>query len=277
MSRLFILGLLITNTVFGGPPVGADSCQCNTSANQSPLFLFTAGYRIPVNKGNILNSGHGLYFEGGLNAGKLISKRTVIGIYAGWAWRDIAWHTSFNEKFIADYTSSTATNEGRFSNTDSAIVATSSELIASKKGNSLGMPGCETNSFHNYSLYYGVVVKLPYRIIPALKVYTGTTRSHFRGNGYLLGGKTDYTIFELRRRMYGCEVVVFRGLPKSSHANLGALSLYYEVSNFYNGSLYVDDGNQTRTIAFRNFIHSSVLKKYSKEMAFGVKFAYTIF
>lgn len=37
-----------------------------------------------------------LYFEPGINPGHLVSKKLVIGFFAGWAWKDRLWGTSFN-------------------------------------------------------------------------------------------------------------------------------------------------------------------------------------
>jgi hypothetical protein len=253
-----------------------DSCALCKSKKPSSLFLFTAGYRMPVNKNAIINSGHGFYFEGGINAGRLISKTSVVGLYAGWAWKDGLWSTHFNNEFVKDYNAS-LNKEASFSSLDSAIISTASQLIGTKKGSSVTMPGCEMRSFHNYSLYYGVMVKLPGRFAPIVKVYTGSTRSHYQGGGNLVAKNTDYAIFQIRRAMYGCELMLFKGFPRSSGLNVASFSVYYERCDFYNATLYYDDGERSRSISLKKYAAPSFLTKYKNEMTWGLKLACTVF
>jgi hypothetical protein len=254
-----------------------DSCVLLKFApyNESSLFLFTAGYKVPVNKSIILNSGYGLYFEGGINPGKYISKKIIIGLYVGWAWRDGLWSTSFNNNFASGFSSS-INKEAGLSSLDSSVVSVSSGLFSNTKGRSVNMPGCEMNSFHNYSLYYGLMFKLPFKYSPVLKVYMGTTHSHYQGPGNIITKEKDYNIFQLRRAMYGCELIVFRGLQKSKSKSTGTLSVYFENCNFYNSSLYFTDGNQNTNIPLKKFISASFLQKYRNEVAWGFKLSLAV-
>jgi len=276
----FLLIILYPFSTFAFP---GDSINLpNKSQEKSPLLLFTAGYRMPVNKNSIINSGHGLYFEGGINPTHFVTKNLVIGTYIGWAWKDNAWSTSFNSNFLKDYQPSI--NSDFNSSLDSMIISRSKEILSNNKGRSLTMPGCEMKSFHNYSLYYGIIIKLPYQYIPIIKLYTGTTRSHFQGGGNIITKQGDYNIIQLRRAMYGCELIIFRGMnakpkdssPKNSFFQKIGLSIYYEYCDFYNSSLYFDDGTHQRTIPLKRFISNSTLKKYRSEMVWGFKLSYSI-
>ena len=255
----------------------------NKSQHQTSLFLFTAGYRTPVNKNIIINSGHGVYLEAGINIGRLISKEHVVGIYAGYAWMDRFWSTSFNTNFLNDYNKSINTEQS-FSQLDSSVINVSSSIFKKAKGNDIALPGCTMNSFHNYSLYYGVMIKLPIKYLPIVKVYTGTTRSHLQGDGNIASKEKDYNIFQLRRPMYGCELIILKGLQKfiknkskaaSLHNNLG-LSIYYEYCNFSNASLYFYDGSNRTNIPIKRFVNSGFLTKYKNEMAWGFRLSFYI-
>ena len=252
--------------------------------DNSSLFLFTAGYKMPVNTNAIINSGHGLYFEGGVNPGHLISKKLVVGFYVGWAFMDRFWSTSFKNDFTNDYSAS-INKEKNFSSFDSAVIYSSADLFKGQKGRSVTLPGCQMRSFHDYSLYYGLVIKLPYKYVPVVKVYTGSTRSYFMGDGNIVTPNQDYSIFELRRMMYGCELIIFRGLQGKSndltqkypsYKNTGMLSIYYESNNFYNSTLHFDNGNQKTEIPLRNFVSSSFLQKYRSDVYFGLKLSFSI-
>lgn len=256
----------------------------NRSSKESSLFLFTAGYKIPVNKNIIINSGHGLYIEGGVNPGHLISKNLVFGFYVGWAFQDRLWSTSFNQNFSNDFSAS-INKEQNYSGLDSAVIYSSSDLLKNTKGNSITLPGCEMKSFHNYSYYYGVVLKLPYKYVPIIKLYTGTTRTYYQGSGNIATKQKDYNIFEIRRIMYGCELVIFKGVQnllsnkikkRPSNKNTGALSVYYESCNFSNSSLYFYDGINRTEIALRRFTNTSFLNKYKNEIAWGLKLSFFI-
>ena len=48
--------------------------------------------------------------------------------------------------------------------------------------------------------------------MPIIKIYTATTRSHYQGSGNIATNQTNYNIFELQRVMYGCKLVIFKGI-----------------------------------------------------------------
>jgi hypothetical protein len=244
------------------------------------FILFSAGYRMPVNKNPVINSDHGVYVETGFNPARFFSPDAVIGVYAGWGWRDHLWATSFNEDFARQYRSSV--NTEALNGADSAIVHFSKELIGSKSGRSFPIPGCETNSFHNYSLYYGIVLR-PKEGLPALKLYTGSKRSHYQGTEHLLDGQAEYIIVQLRRKMYGAELLFRdpvrrlagkRNLPEWL-ANTG-ISVYYEYSDLSSSSLYFEEGARQAQLRLRHFMKSTFFTSYKKEQVFGCKISYTI-
>lgn len=111
----------------------------------SPVY-FSCGYRMPVYTGNIINSGRGLFVEGGLNAGQKLFKKTNVSLYLGWAWRDNLWSTHFNDAFVNEYEAAINT-EYSAAAPDSAIISASPEIFASKRGRSVNSPGCEMKSF----------------------------------------------------------------------------------------------------------------------------------
>ncbi|MCW3077763.1 MAG: hypothetical protein JWO32_2372 [Bacteroidetes bacterium] len=282
---IYILAAMLISLSGTAGLTGEDSCRfkCFRPSNESSLFLFTAGYKLPLNKATIINSGHGLYIEAGINAAKFFSTKTVVAIYGGYALMDRLWSTSFNSNFINDY-QNTYNPEAGLSTLDSAVASSFSRVMAEHTGKSLTAPGCEMNSFHNYSLYYGVLLKLPYRYSPVLKLYTGFTRSHLQGASGLATIKNDYNIFQLRRSMVGAELILFRGFQSTfsksnksvNHLNSGALSIYYEANNLSNASLYFDDGKQQTSIALKKVSSASFLSKYKAENYWGLKLSFFI-
>jgi len=250
----------------------------------SSLFMFTVGYRLPVNANRIINSGHGLYAEGGFNPGYLISKDLTLGIYAGFGFMDRFWSTSFSDEFVKDFQSEIANKEG-LSGLDSLIIHSSADLFQEKTGTSATMPGCEMNSFHNYSMYYGIVIKLPYKYSPVLKLYRGVTSTRYLGGGNSITANTDFNSVELKRVMHGCELMILSTIQKkntksstaseSSNRRIG-LSIYYETCDFYDAGLYFYDGNISRSLPLKNFVSPSFLHKYKNEVTFGFKLSYCI-
>jgi hypothetical protein len=228
-----------------------------------------------VTKSNVISSGHGVYLEAGINPGKFISDKLILGLYAGWGWRGTAWSTSFSSSFTSDYKNSLSYSEGAFSETDRTIINSSARLFEERKGTSIAMPGCETSSFHNYSVYYGVVIKLPYRYSPVIKLYRGSTRSYYMGNKIVTSDQ-DYNIFELRRAMHGCEVMFFRGLQLKEHLNAGCLSVYAENNSMKRSELYFTDGNITRSLPLGDFTNSSFLNKYKNDFTVGLRLSFCI-
>jgi hypothetical protein len=276
MNKKPILILLaICPLLFSGQVTNPD-----TSIAGRRFILFSASYRLPVNKSRILNSGHGIAIEAGINPARFFSGKTIIGLYAGWGWRDHLWSTSFDRQFVHDYQSTVITET--LSARDSSIVHVSKELFREKKGASVPLPGCETNSFHNYSIYYGIILRLP-RYSPVLKLYTGSVRAHYQGPGDLIEPQKEHTIVQLRRKMYGAEILLSDPLGficrkkqyPSWLANL-AFSFYYEQNDFSTAVLYFSDGEQELHIPLKRFTGSAFLNKYKKEQTFGFRFSYAL-
>lgn len=246
--------------------------------NQNRIVLFTAGYRMPVAKPMIINSGHGLYLEAGIDPLWFSSNKIHFSIFGGYALRDNFWSTSFNQNFVTDYTNS-IDPEKKFSSLDSAIIAASTTLFALKKGRST--PDCQSNSFHNYSLYYGVSFKLPMQTAVFVKLYTGSTRTQYRGS-------TEITVegnnnLQLRRKMYGGELMLrdpVNLIFKSKHyhpslANFG-VGMYYEFNDMSTASLFFSDGMQRSSVSLKRFMYPAFLSKYKREQLFGLKLSYSV-
>jgi hypothetical protein len=123
-------------------------------------------------------------------------------------------------------------------------------------------------------LYYGYLINT----LLSFKIYTGTTCSYFQGEGNRASKQKDYNIFELRRVMYGCELVIFKGFQnilnnhdrkKCPNKNTGAVSVYYESCNFSNSTLYFYDGSDRINISLKRFASPSFLHKYKNEVSWG--------
>ena len=253
-----------------------------TINKKNNLLILAAGYRLPIKSSKINNSGHGIYIEGGVNLASIISKKHVFGIYVGLGFMDKLWKTSFNKDFANDYATSIKTEDAHFFN-DSSAIKSSIELIKNKSGSSSILPGCQTNSFHNYTLYYGIVIKLPYKYFPSLKLYRGSMRSYFKGDRDRSYKGSDYTIYELRRTMYGCELVLFnvnqiikKNTKKPYKLKNAGLSVYYENYNFYNSTLYFNNGVIQQSNLLKNFVSNEFLLKYKREYNLGFKIHFYI-
>gem|GEM_PF-4780294 len=257
-----------------------DSLFTKKHQGFAPAF-FTVGYRLPLANQSVINSGHGIYTEAGFNPGAFLSGKTILGLFAGWGWKDNLWSTAFDGRFVRDYRQA-IDHDLSTSLLDSSIIAASADLFGTKQGSSPTMPGCEMRSFHDYSLYYGLIVKLPFRYSPVIKLYRGTTRSHYQGAPGLISASVDYNMLQLRRAMYGCELMLpdlpgliqrNRETPKSLK-RLG-LSLYYEYCDFSTSALHFNDGDTRRLIPLKQFLPGSFFDSYRHEHKFGCKLSYT--
>jgi hypothetical protein len=228
---------------------------------------------MPCNRNIVINSGHGLYFETAVATARVSDSKILLGIYGGWSWMDRAWNTSFNKTFAADYRGA-LNPEHRLEGFDSSLVFAFSKLL-SRKGTDLIAPGCAMQSFHNYSLYYGLIFKLPGKTQPTIKIYTGFVRSHLLAAQVITDG--DYNIFQLRRRMYGSEIIVFSGWKlKKSNSSTGLLSLYAECASIKNASLYFSDGSLQKEIKLKNFAGEQFLQKYQSAWTFGFRVSHIL-
>lgn len=253
-----------------------DSLSLKQKTEKS-FFSFTAGYRVPITKNNIINSGHGLYLEDGVNPGNFISRNTILGLFAGFGFQDKLWATSFGQEFSNDYAA--AIDHEELSGIDSAIITSSAGLFKTKKGTAILIPGCETGSFHNYTMYYGIQFKLPCKYAPVIKLYKGTTRSYFYGDGSIATTEKDFNIFELRRDMYGGELFfTLKNITcKDNLIRKIGLSIYAEYCDFRNASLYFYDGVNRKNIRLSHFTNNSFREKYRREIYGGFKLSFFVF
>ncbi|MCW3104776.1 MAG: hypothetical protein JWO09_3216 [Bacteroidetes bacterium] len=277
---LFLLALHAYS--FGLPPGKSIKPQLYSSGNSSP-FVLNAGYRCPLGNSPILNSGHGFFFEAGFNPAFYFSKRQLFGFFGGWGWKDRAWATAFNQGFAEGFND--ARTELTISPGDSTFINTFRELINTNKKSEFSFPGCKTTAFHNSSVYYGIIMRLPFkRYNPCLKIYRGETRSSCTTEG--LTQNAEYGYFQLRRKMLGAELVIFPGWQRESGgkiagtallAHIAALSVYYEQADFYHSTLYFTDGNERVNIPLTRFVSSSFLQRYRQETSFGIRLSAGIY
>jgi hypothetical protein len=245
-------------------------------------FIFSAGYKMPVNKNKIIDSGHGVYVELGINPGYYFSKKLFAGVYLGYAGKDNLWSTSFSKRFVADYTNSFT--DHTFSGLDSEVVNSTKKLFAEEKGRSLIIPGCETKSFHSSDFYAGFIFRMPFKKLgPELKLYGGIVKTSFQG-GHIIT-QADFNYYTIRAKMYGIELILsqFKTTPVKTDLSknpatmkIGALSFYYECSNLKSGSLYFTDGDKSTSIPFKRFMSENFLQKYKNEISYGIKLAISI-
>lgn len=281
-SNYFLIFSVLFVLCTGQPVIGQSDSVNRSSELRSPIIL-SLGYRMPVHN-TIINSGHGLAFELGINPLYYFSKKLLVGIYCGIATRDYFWSTSFNKKFSDDYANSIINKD--YGDVNLEVINASKKLFAETKGSTKGLPGCETNAFHSTSMYYGLIAKIPFEKYPVIiKLYTGVTHTTFRG-GEIVTKKQDYNYFSIKRSMYGFEISLFPGIKvmnrsddfkKIARIYMGTVSFFYEYCDLNTADLYFSDGDKSVSIPFRNFLSQDFMKKYKKETSWGLKLAMNIY
>jgi hypothetical protein len=229
----------------------------------------------------VINSGHGIYIESGINAGYFLKEKKLFSVIGGMALKDKLWATAFKAQFIDDLLSMHSAEE--LLSGDSAIVSGFKRSL--KEGQTGSLASCRNNSFHTYSWYYGVVFSLPVEhYATTLKLYRGTTRSGATIDKGITAESAAY--YEIRRKMSGIELSLFPGfrqrlskkngdVPLISH--IGMVSFYYERTNFSDAVLYYSDNDTDQKIRFSQFVSSSFLRKYKNENTLGFKVSWSIY
>jgi hypothetical protein len=253
----------------------------NTGPAVSPLVL-NAGYRCPLNSGAVINSGHGFYFEAGFNPAYYLKHPQLIAVIAGVGTKDRLWATHFSRNFIRDFNASV--QDVMLPQADSLVLSLFKEAV--NRRNSKTFEGCYAGSFHNSSFCFGLLVRLPFKKYnPCIKLYKGLVQSSCTVNdpsGYSSG----YNYFAVRRKMWGAELILFNGFARELRekfgkipllAHIGVVSIYYERNDFYGSRLYFSDGDRERTIAFADFLPSSIMEKYRNENVFGIRLSAGIY
>jgi hypothetical protein len=263
--------------------LGQIDSACKQAPVRSPMIL-SLGYRVPMMGNSVINSGHGVFFEIGINPAYYISKKQMIGLYGGIGTRDNFWNTSFDKNFVEAYNNSIGGED--YQDLHLAIIQSSKQLFSEKKGRSAVFPGCETTSFHTAALYGGIIARIPLPRFPmVLKLYTGKNETSYR-TGNIITSQKSYNYFAIRRAMYGCELSLFPGIKRSNNSRefqniarifLGTISLYYEYCDLYNAKLYFDDGETRISIPFKSFLSDNFLKRYRHEYTLGVKLAVNVY
>lgn len=237
------------------------------SQKLSPVSL-KIGYRQLISQGPIINSGNGLYFEPHLHLDRNFKVHPKITLFAGWGWQDRLRSTSFAQKFAGDYRAEVF-SERNSGLSDSAIIHQSAGFINNMRGKSGLTPGCNTNSFHDYELYYGLGYEWPGPMNPVLRVFRGALRSHYQGaaDGY------DYEIYQFRRNYWGFDLSVSKAFlatatKKGIRPGIGIFAM---ISNLRTATIYYDNGDMSRKILLRNFVSDHFSRTYAHELRSGLR------
>lgn len=282
LNKTKLLFLLLMFLAFNKSNGNTDTIPLKTELGAS-MLIFNLGYRCPLNKTTVINSGHGIFVEGGLNAGYFLKNKQFIAVIGGLGFKDKLWNTSFSDKFIDELNISWGDNI--LSPADTHVVSGFKTALNSKPEKGFSGLSCRTNTFHNYSFYYGLMFNLPFvRYQTFIKLYRGATRSACSTSNSGCG--VDYNYFEIRRKMYGLELTVFPGFSKKMKnclfgsalsAHLGMLSVYYERISFSNSKLYYSSENAEGTIELNKFIAPAFLKNYKNENVIGLKLSWSVY
>lgn len=257
--------------------------------NQSSWFIANVGYRYKLNKGTI-NSGHGLSIEVGVNFGYFISQKLILAPIVGIGFRDVFYNTSFSNNYINDFNSSL--DMSQLSHNDSLVVNEYKGMVNSK------------GFLHERLSYFGIMLKLPYKYAPIVKVYKGGISHSYKTGAEVLRldppptpkqNRTDNDYFDIIKQLnYGVEVYLYSGpsrvkeyssqefkldnSPKKCyHLNFASLSVYFECIDASKASFGYDDGIHSATVPFSNVLSSDFVKKYKTEYNIGVRLSFGLF
>lgn len=271
-------------------PISAQDSVRSFSAkfsNQSSLIILNANYRVKVNKSQ-LNSGRGLGLEIGFNIGYFFSQNLLIAPFGGVGFRDAFLNTGFRDSYIADVNSSF--NPSGLNRSDS-IVATSIISFMNKNG----------NNFHDNTEYFGLMLKLPYRYCPTLKVYTGSIYQQFKtglqlrlDSNLTSSDKFDYDYYSIQSKIkWGAEVYLFNGFSKSYQYNypfeiikkkdlkfklsILLLSFYYEQIDNSKTTFKFTNGPENVSVPFEKVMSQAFRAKYKNDYNFGFRLSVGMF
>lgn len=256
--------------------------------NQSSLFLFNVNYRFKINKGQI-SSGHGLGLELGFNLGYFISQKLLFAPFVGMGMRDIFYPTRFNSSYVKDFEANN--HSASLSGNDSIAVNYMASIIG------------ERQYYHERHSYFGLMIKLPYKYMPILKIYTGESSLSYKTAGepiqlkpYVSGDKkTDNDYFDISRRInWGVEVFLYNGRTRVRNyenqifsaenrkrlkwtTNSLALSLYVQQFDTYHAHFGFSDGYHDVDVPMSTFMTASFMNKYKRDYFVGLRLSYGIF
>lgn len=256
--------------------------------NQSSLFIANINYRFKVNK-SPLNSGHGFGIEVGLNLGYFISQKLLLAPFGGLSTRDLLYQTKFNSGYLNDFNSNF--NGTDMQGNDSMVVNYMASIINEK------------GYFHDRTVYYGLMIKLPYKYMPIIKVYKGgsslaykTSREPIQPKPYVPSEKRDDNdYFDIYRKMnWGFEVFLYNGrtrvidynyqsFPYAKKKNLRwcsnllAVSMYFEEYDTYHTTFSFSDGYHNIDVPMQSFMNQNFMNRNKKEYNIGIRLSYGVF
>lgn len=254
--------------------------------NQSSLFIANASYRMKANK-SPLHSGRGLGFELGLNLGYFVSQKLLIAPFIGYGFRDAILNTSYSDEYIDDLSNSY--DPSILNRTDKLAV---DRLVSFIKNG---------DDFHETVDYYGLMIRLPFRYSPIIKIYTGNVSQLYKTFDQLAldttissNGKYDHDYLSIDSKMkWGAEFFLYNGVSKSFQydylntmikekdlnfsLNIIALSVYFEQIDNSNASFYFTNGPENVRVPLKNVMSQSFMDKYRKDVNFGFRLSCGMF
>lgn len=254
--------------------------------NQSSLIIGNVSYRVKLNR-SPLSSGKGLGFEVGFNPGYFISQKLLLAVFAGYELKDWFWNTSYDAGYLRDFNANF--NGQNFRGNDSIVVNKMASLVNGK------------GAFHNVNGYYGIMLRLPFRFAPVLKVYKGYQSAAYRSGSdriYLKpflsdDKKYDHDYYSVDNSLkWGVELFLFNGftrvgqyasLPLAARKNLKwmnnilALSIYFEKLDTYHSVFSYSNGPQVVDVPFTSCMSPAFLNKYRTDYNIGLRVSYGVF
>ncbi len=258
------------------------------SQNQSSLFIINANYRFKMNAG-YLSSGHGFGAEFGFNLGYFISQKFLLAPFVGIGTRDILYQTKFTPGYMSDF--NRGFNSSQLSGNDSLIVNYMASIMSDK------------GYYHQRLSYYGLMIKLPYKYIPILKMYTGESSLSFNTFNEPVqpqpltpsNRKTDKDYFDITQKLnWGFEVFLYNGRTRVRNSelpllnskqkqrlkwssNLLALSLYIEQYGNSKSKFTYSNGYYNIHVPMSSFMTQEYMNKYKKTYNIGIRLSCGIF
>lgn len=214
--------------------------------------------------GSLLEGGSGLSVDLGWNIGGHINDKIVLAPYVGLSPR---WGVNYSTDFLS-YTQNNYSNDA-LSNADESASRDFQDILAGNVDSEL-------------SLYYGLILRPPFRYFPITKIYatflTSSAKGEKSGTVYYTDGTTraEYSsIGHIFRSGYGIEAMLFRtkqiiaeGKKRTGMSlHLGYISIYAEQYKEYT------IGDYDSKVPLKDFftVPADFESKHGKELSVGLK------
>jgi hypothetical protein len=256
--------------------------------NQSSLIVCNVNYRFKLNN-TILSSGHGLGVELGFNFGYFISQKLLLAPFVGIGTRDLFYPTQFNKNYIHSY--NTNYNATALTDNDSIVVNYFNSVIGAR------------GYYHERQSYFGLMIKLPYKHFPIIKLYAGESSLSYKTlnttvnlKPYVSSSqKTDNDYHDITRKLaWAVEVYLFNGRSRIRNysntvfstkqqnrlkwnTNLLALSVYIQHFDLKQSNYMFSDGYHNIKVPFATFMNPEFTNKYKSENYIGLRLSWGIF